>query len=80
MAALVSHQAIVNGLNPKARSRLNGLLMTGAMTGMAAGAAIGSAAWAHAGTLGLYGFSAATGLAALAISFLHHLPREHTHD
>ncbi|MGU1966828.1 MFS transporter [Pseudomonas aeruginosa] len=72
MAALVSHQAIVNGLDPQARSRLNGLLMTGAMIGMAAGAAIGSAAWAHAGTLGLYGFAAAAGLAALAMSFLHH--------
>ncbi|VFR53399.1 MFS permease [plant metagenome] len=77
MAALVSHQAIVNGLDPQARSRLNGLLMTGAMIGMAAGAAIGSAAWAHAGTLGLYGFAAAAGLAALAVSFLHHLPGEH---
>jgi predicted MFS family arabinose efflux permease len=72
MAALVSHQAIVNGLDPQARSRLNGLLMTGAMIGMAAGAAIGSAAWAHAGTLGLYGFAAAAGLAALAMSLLHH--------
>lgn len=80
MAALVSHQAIVNGMDPQARSRLNGLLMTGAMAGMAAGAAIGSFAWAHTGTLGLYGFAAAAALAALAVSFLHHPPGDHSHD
>ncbi len=80
MAALVSHQSIVNGLEPQARSRLNGLLMTGAMAGMATGAAIGSAAWAHAGTLGLYGFAVVAGLAALAVSFLHHSPGDHPHD
>lgn len=80
MAALVSHQAIVNGLDPQARSRLNGLLMTGAMAGMAAGAAIGSFAWAHTGTLGLYGFAAAAALAALAVSFLHHPLGDHSHD
>lgn len=80
MAALVSHQAIVNGLDSQARSRLNGLLMTGAMAGMAAGAAIGSAAWARAGTLGIYGFAALAGLAALATSFLHHPSGDHSHD
>jgi predicted MFS family arabinose efflux permease len=72
MAALVSHQTIANGLEPQARSRLNGLLMTGAMVGMAAGAAIGSAAWARAGTFGLYVFAMLAGLAALVVSFLHH--------
>ena len=80
MAALVSHQSIVNGLDPQARSRLNGLLMTGAMAGVAAGAAIGSFAWAHAGRLGLYGFAAAAGLAALTVSFLHHSSGDHPHD
>lgn len=80
MAALVSHQVIVNGLDSQARSRLNGLLMTGAMAGMAAGAAIGSFAWAHTGTLGLYGFAAAAALAALAVSFLHHPTGDHSHD
>jgi len=80
MAALVSHQSVVNGLDPQARSRLNGLLMAGAMAGMAAGAAIGSFAWAHGGTLGLYGFAAVAGLAALAVSFLHNPPGDHHHD
>ncbi|MBD1552475.1 MFS transporter [Pseudomonas typographi] len=80
MAALVSHQTIVNGLDPQARSRLNGLLMTGAMAGMAAGAAIGNAAWAQAGMLGLYGFAAAAGLAALAVGFFHPIVGEHPHE
>ncbi|GGY24716.1 MFS transporter [Paludibacterium paludis] len=71
MAALVSHQFIVNSLDPQARSRLNGLLMTGAMAGMAAGAAMGGLIWTHAGLAGLYGFAAMAGLCALAVSFLH---------
>lgn len=78
MAALVSHQTIANGLEPQARSRLNGLLMTGAMVGMAAGAAIGSAAWVHAGALGLYGFSALAGVTALAVSFSHRPSGDHS--
>lgn len=80
MAALVSHQVIVNGLDSQARSRLNGLLMTGAMAGMAAGAATGSVAWARAGTLGLYGFAAAAGLAALAVSLFHQTTGVHHHE
>lgn len=78
-AGLVSHQALVSGLDPKARSRTNGLLMTGAMVGMAAGAAIGSFAWAHAGTLGLFGFAALAGALALAISYLHRKSEEPAH-
>ncbi|SAI29893.1 transmembrane transport protein [Bordetella ansorpii] len=78
MAALVSHQTIANGLEPQARSRLNGLLMTGAMVGMAAGAALGGAAWSHGGAPGLYGFSALAGVAALAVSFLHRPTGNHS--
>lgn len=73
-AGLVSHQALVSGIDPAARSRLNGLLMTGAMIGMAVGASVGIYAWSHAGRVGLFGFSAAAGVAALAVSFLHHAP------
>jgi predicted MFS family arabinose efflux permease len=71
MAGFVSHQALVSGINPQARSRLNGLLMTGATVGMAAGAAIGNLAWARAGSAGLFGFAALAGVAALLFSFLH---------
>lgn len=80
MAALVSHQTLVNGLDPQARSRLNGLLMTGAMAGMAAGAGLGNALWVRAGSPGLYGFAAIAGAAALAVSFLHDSSGERSHD
>lgn len=53
MAGLVSHQAMINALDPSARSRLNGLLMTGAMIGVALGAAIGDWAWNHHGWSGV---------------------------
>jgi predicted MFS family arabinose efflux permease len=80
MAALVSHQSIVNSLDPQARSRLNGLLMTGAMCGMATGAAAGSLVWTHAGTAGLYAFGALDGMGALAVSFLHQPSGDRRHD
>lgn len=46
-ASLVAHQTIVYGIDPGARSRLNALLFTGMFIGMAAGAALGSAALAR---------------------------------
>ncbi|MFF7058109.1 MFS transporter [Achromobacter spanius] len=70
-AGLVSHQAMVGALDHQARSRTNGLLMTGAMIGMAVGAAGGSLAWSEGGALGLFGFAATAGALALGISFLH---------
>jgi predicted MFS family arabinose efflux permease len=70
-ASLVSHQMIVSRLDPNAGSRTNGLLMTGAMIGMAVGAGLGSLAWAHAGAAGLFWFAAAAGMAAFCLSFLY---------
>lgn len=46
MASMISHQEIINGLGASARSRLNGLLVTAAMAGVAAGTWVGS--WAFA--------------------------------
>ena len=43
-ATLISHQTIVYGIDPGARSRLNALLFTGMFIGMSSGAA-SSAAW-----------------------------------
>ncbi|WP_092509821.1 MFS transporter [Xenorhabdus mauleonii] len=71
MAALVSHQFIVNNVDPNARSRLNGLLMTGAMCGMAIGAAAGSFMWANFGWGGLCAFSLSASLLGLALSSFH---------
>ncbi|MBD2796368.1 MFS transporter [Xenorhabdus sp. 18] len=71
MAALVSHQFIVSGVDPNARSRLNGLLMTGAMFGMAVGAATGSFVWANFGWDGLCAFCLFASLLGLALSSFH---------
>jgi predicted MFS family arabinose efflux permease len=43
-ATLISHQTIVYGIDPGARSRLNALLFTGMFIGMSTGAALGSMA------------------------------------
>lgn len=66
-ATLVSHQTLVYGIDPGARSRLNALLFTGMFIGMASGAALGSvllAAWGWSAVLGLAVLSS---LAALAV-------------
>lgn len=59
-ATLVAHQAIVYGIDPPARSRLNALLFTGVFIGMATGAGLGSLA------LGQWGWSGVVVLATLA--------------
>lgn len=70
MAGLVSHQTIVTAIDPGARSRLNGLLMTAAMTGMSIGAVVGGWAWSHHGWAGVCVTGATAGLLALLRSFL----------
>jgi predicted MFS family arabinose efflux permease len=70
MAGLVSHQAIINGLDSTARSRLNGLLMTAAMIGVAVGAAIGGWAWSRHGWNGVCLVGAGGGVLALFCSLL----------
>jgi len=59
-ATLVAHQAIVYGIDPPARSRLNALLFTGVFIGMATGAGLGSLA------LGQWGWSGVVVLATVA--------------
>lgn len=65
-AALVSHQTLVYGLAPEARSRLNALLFTGVFLGMAAGGALGAVALAHFGWNGVVGLA----LVAAAMSLV----------
>jgi predicted MFS family arabinose efflux permease len=63
-ACLISHQSIVYGLDPAARSRLNAVLVSAMFVGMATGAALGSRALAYAGWPGVLTLAAiATGLA-----------------
>jgi len=55
-ASLISHQTIVYGIAPEARSRLNAILMTSVFIGMAAGGLLGAqalAAWGWSGVVGL---------------------------
>ncbi len=59
-AALISHQTIVYGLDPTARSRLNAVLVSAMFLGMAAGAALASNALAR------YGWTGVTALGAIA--------------
>ncbi|WP_231751958.1 MFS transporter [Burkholderia sp. MSMB1498] len=67
MAALVSHQTIVNTIDPAARSRLNGILITGAMFGVAAGAEAGNVALNHAGWPGICTVGVLVGSLALLL-------------
>ncbi|MEP6504239.1 MAG: MFS transporter [Betaproteobacteria bacterium] len=62
-ATLISHQTIVYGIDPGARSRLNALFFTVMFIGMASGAALGSLAlsqWGWTGVM-LMAFVAAAG-------------------
>ncbi|VVE00837.1 MFS transporter [Pandoraea fibrosis] len=58
--ALVSHQTIVYGIEPPARSRLNAVLFVGVFIGMSIGAALGAQA------LALWGWTGVASLATLA--------------
>jgi predicted MFS family arabinose efflux permease len=69
MAAMVSHQSIVARLDRAAQARLNALLVTGAMAGMAAGSWLGFAALAHFGWRGVCAVGLLAGAAGLARSF-----------
>ncbi len=66
-ATLVSHQTIVYGIDPGARSRLNALLFTGMFIGMSTGAALGSMALARWGWPGVMLLSAGGAISALVV-------------
>lgn len=66
-ASLISHQSIIYGLDPLARSRLNALLMTGMFIGMSIGASLGSLFFAK---FGLYGFASLTTCSTLLVVIL----------
>lgn len=70
MAGLVSHQTVVTSIDPDARSRLNGLLMTAAMIGMSLGAVVGGWAWGSHGWVGVCLTGVIAGLLALLRSLL----------
>ncbi|MBU1357229.1 MAG: MFS transporter, partial [Gammaproteobacteria bacterium] len=66
-AVLISHQTIVYGIDPGARSRLNAVLFTGMFIGMAAGSLLGAWMLADWGWEGVIALASASALAALAV-------------
>ena len=66
-ATLISHQTIVYGIDPGARSRLNALLFTGMFIGMSSGAALGSLALAQWGWPGVMLLAAGSAISALIV-------------
>ena len=66
-ATLISHQTIVYGIDPGARSRLNALLFTGMFIGMSTGAVLGSLALARWGWPGVMLLSAGGAIGALLV-------------
>lgn len=66
-ASLISHQMIVYGLEPAARSRLNAVLLVTMFVAMAIGAAIGSQLLAAWGWPAVVAYAAATSVAALGV-------------
>lgn len=69
-STLVSNQHIVYALDPEARSRLNTIFMTAMFLGGAAGAALATFAWGHAGWAGVSLLGALLALLALVIRLL----------
>jgi predicted MFS family arabinose efflux permease len=66
-ASLISHQTIIYGLDPNARSRVNAVLVATMFLGMACGAALGSAALASRGWLGVCELGAVAAGASLLV-------------
>ncbi|VVE20976.1 MFS transporter [Pandoraea communis] len=65
--ALVSHQTIVYGIEPAARSRLNAVLFVGVFIGMSIGAALGAQALAHWGWTGVASLATLAAIGALVV-------------
>lgn len=66
-ATLVSHQTLIFGLEPAARSRLNALMFTGVFIGMAVGSALGSLMLERAGWPGVVTLLTLAGAGSFAV-------------
>ena len=66
-ASLISHQTIVYGIAPEARSRLNAVLMTCMFIGMSLGGLLGAQALAAWGWNGVVGLATAASAGALLV-------------
>ena len=66
-ASLISHQTIVYGIAPEARSRLNAVLMTSVFVGMATGGLLGAQALASWGWSGVVTLAVVASLGAFVV-------------
>jgi predicted MFS family arabinose efflux permease len=66
-ATLVSHQSIIYGIDPAARSRLNAVLIGAMFIGMSAGSWLGGLAMGQGGWHGVTALASAAAAAALAV-------------
>lgn len=66
-ATLISHQTLIFGLEPAARSRLNALMFTGVFIGMATGSALGSLMLERAGWPGVVALLTLAGAASFVV-------------
>lgn len=66
-ATLISHQTLIFGLEPAARSRLNALMFTGVFIGMATGSALGSLMLERAGWPGVAALLTLAGAASFVV-------------
>ncbi|ROR13621.1 MFS transporter [Erwinia sp. JUb26] len=66
-ATLVSHQTLIFGLEPAARSRLNALMFTGVFIGMAVGSALGSLMLERAGWPGVVALLTVAGAGSFVV-------------
>jgi predicted MFS family arabinose efflux permease len=69
-ATLIANQAVIFGLDPVSRSRLNTVFVTGIFVGGALGSSGGALAWAAAGWPGVILFGACSAALALAAHLL----------
>ena len=67
---LISHQTIVYGIEPGARSRLNAVLFTGMFIGMAAGSALGALVFAQWGWMAVVVLATGSAVSALMVRMM----------
>jgi predicted MFS family arabinose efflux permease len=72
--AMISHQTIIYGVDPLARSRLNAVFITGMFLGMSAGSSLSGWALEEWGWAGVVVLATAASLTALAIRCLPGAP------
>ncbi|WP_332741431.1 MFS transporter [Hydrogenophaga sp.] len=69
-SALIAHQTLIYGIDPGARSRLNAVLFVSMFSGMALGAALASALFAHWGWMAVSALASGAAVLALLVRWM----------